>query len=86
MKRITFETVADNKGRIEIPKKYKSWFDCPVVLDFDEKTETILIRKSDSGHNLDDRRRLCLGRFENTRLVVQEKKNILCVKEWISDY
>jgi len=78
---IYFEATADSKGRLEIPKKYKGWFNEPVSMRFDQIAEVLHVTKDFEGEELDSRRRLALEAFENTLVVVQEVKGALQIKK-----
>jgi len=86
MKAVYFEATADSKGRLEVPKKYKGWFDEPVTMRFDEVAEILHVTKDFDGEQLDDRRRITLGMFKNTTVVVQEEKGALQIKKKTGRY
>ena len=59
---VYFEATADSKGRLEIPKKFKTWFSEPVSMRYVEDTGTLYVAKDFEGGQLDNRRRLTLAR------------------------
>ncbi|MCL2577365.1 MAG: hypothetical protein FWE27_04865 [Defluviitaleaceae bacterium] len=83
---IYFEATADNKGRLEVPKKFKQWFDEPVTMRFDETTGVLYVTKDLNGEKLDGRRRIALNRFENTLVEVRKIKGALQIKKKTGRY
>ena len=77
---IYFEASTDSRGRLEVPKKFKRWFNEPVLVRFDEANNVLHIVKDSKGVELDGRRRLTLGRFENTLVEVRQVEGGLRVR------
>jgi DNA-binding transcriptional regulator/RsmH inhibitor MraZ len=83
---VCFVATADSKGRLEVPKKFKSWFDEPVTMQFDGSTGALLVTKDFEGEELDGRRRISLGTFKNTLVEVREVDGALQIKQKIGRY
>ena len=81
MKAFYFVATTDSKGRLEIPRKFKGWFDEPVTMRFDITTGILHVTKDFEGEELDERRRIALRTFENSRVEVREVKGALQVKK-----
>jgi len=77
---IYFEATIDSKKRLEVPKKFKRWFNEPVIVQLDEANNVLHIVKDSKGVELDGRRRLALGMFENTLVEVRQVEGGLRVR------
>ena len=77
---IYFEASTDSRGRLEVPKKFKRWFNEPVNVQLDEANNVLHIVKDSEGVELDGRRRLALGMFENTLVEVRQVEGGLRVR------
>ena len=69
---IYFEATTDSRGRLVVPKKFKRWFNEPVIVRLDDASNMLHITKDSEGEVLDGRRRLALGRFENILVEVRD--------------
>jgi len=81
MRAVYFEATTDNRGRLKVPKKFKSWFNEPVTMRFDFEKEILHVNKDFDGDALDGRRRIALGVFENTLVEVCEIEGALQIKK-----
>jgi bifunctional DNA-binding transcriptional regulator/antitoxin component of YhaV-PrlF toxin-antitoxin module len=88
MVRTSFEVCVDSKGRFEVPRANRKWFNAPVeIVEVEgEGVQYTLKRTGGSGNVLDQRGRFIIPTMAGKKLVLKEIGDEIKVTEKLSRY